>query len=222
MSLRTTIAPGTRFTRLLVLGTAPHHPKTNRSMTLCRCDCGNEAVFDTGSLKHRPRKSCGCQAREVISNGAHTTHGLSHTRTYTSWHSMKKRCTNPDSHCYHRYGGRGITFCNHWSIFENFLKDMGIRPIGRTLDRIDPNGNYEPSNCRWSTQSEQCRNRCNNRRLTLHSQTKSVKDWCKIYATSVTTFYRRTNAGMNEIDALTKPSRSRNLQRLRKSSVGVV
>jgi hypothetical protein len=86
-------------------------------------------------------------------------HGMFGTPTYRSWLHMKERCTNSRCHAYASYGGRGITVCERWSAsFENFLADMGKRPDGKTLDRIDNDGNYEPSNCRWATASEQRRN----------------------------------------------------------------
>jgi hypothetical protein len=85
------------------------------------------------------------------------------TRAYVSWRQMKQRCTNPKYPGFGRYGGRGIRFCDRWKLFANFLADMGDRPEGKSLDRIDCNGNYEPSNCRWATMTEQQRNRSTNK-----------------------------------------------------------
>lgn len=85
-------------------------------------------------------------------------HGLTHTKTYASWSAMHHRVNNPRHSDFAHYGARGITICKRWSSFENFYKDMVERPEGRTLDRIDVDGNYEPSNCRWATASEQRRN----------------------------------------------------------------
>lgn len=79
--------------------------------------------------------------------------------TYLSWKGMKARCNNPNNPKYHRYGGRGIRVCDSWRVFENFLEDMGPRPTGMTLDRVNNEGNYEPGNCKWSTRSEQALNR---------------------------------------------------------------
>jgi hypothetical protein len=86
---------------------------------------------------------------------AYFKHGWSTTPTYNSWRSMRHRCDNESNVGYAQYGGRGISYCERWALFENFLADMGERPEGKTLDRIDPDGNYEPSNCRWATVSEQ-------------------------------------------------------------------
>lgn len=91
------------------------------------------------------------------------THGMSRTPIYESWKAMRKRCLNPNAPKYRLYGGRGITICERWDYFENFREDMGERPIGLSLDRIDNDGNYEPGNCRWATQKEQQNNRSNNK-----------------------------------------------------------
>jgi hypothetical protein len=133
----------------------------------CRCVCGLEKDVPGGHLRrsHKPSKSCGCMQRELCSN-AKTRHGharhrtKSITGTYWSWQAMNARVRNPSSTSFKNYGGRGITICERWELFENFLADMGSRPDGLSLDRYpNPDGNYEPGNCRWATRQEQQKNK---------------------------------------------------------------
>ena len=133
---------------------------------LCKCECGNEKVINLHSIKKGLTKSCGCLRKETTIEYNKTTktihghRGMKNTKTYTTWLSMKQRCLNPNHTFYHYYGGRGITICNRWiNSFKNFLEDMGERPINKTLDRVNSNGNYEPENCKWSTPKEQVANR---------------------------------------------------------------
>lgn len=127
----------------------------------CVCDCGNTVVVAKNCLPSGNTQSCGCLNRELCIKRK-LTHGHSNRRgkgsaskTYSSWQAMKKRCTNPKATDYAYYGGRGITVCYRWRKFENFIQDMGERPEGMTLDRKNPNGNYTPRNCKWSTYLEQ-------------------------------------------------------------------
>jgi hypothetical protein len=121
----------------------------------CKCVCGNAETI-SGARLRAGRMKRGCLA---CSGRLHKKGGAGSSPTYNSWRAMRERCLRPDSQSYPNYGGRGITICDRWrNSFVNFLADMGERPNGHTLDRIDVNGNYEPGNCRWATNKRQARN----------------------------------------------------------------
>lgn len=127
------------------------------------------------------------------------------TKTYRSWESMKQRCLNPNFSSYKWYGGRGVKICERWlgqSGFENFLSDMGEVPNGLTLERIDNNGNYEPSNCRWATRKEQCRNRKTGAFITFHGRTQTIAAWAEELRVNPKTIYNRRYIGWNDEDSL--------------------
>lgn len=154
---------GQRHERLLVI------EKTNRgrSWLKCKCDCGNEVELPI--YKFLEYKSCGCLEKENKENLGknNRTHNMTKTRLYSVWCGMKDRCFNPNTEHYDRYGGRGITMCSEWkNSFESFMKwayengyDETITGKEQSIDRTDPNGNYEPSNCRWVSFKEQSRNK---------------------------------------------------------------
>jgi hypothetical protein len=157
-----------RYGKLTVIGwTARRHSNGHRQY-ICRCDCGNRVVVIAGNLKSGNSTSCGCHKAAVLAAGIQLRHGHSRktvngvdgrTRTYNSWRSMWDRCTCPKLQSYRYYGARGISVCDRWADFEAFLEDMGERPAGRTIDRLDSDGDYEPDNCQWSTPTEQIHNR---------------------------------------------------------------
>lgn len=129
----------------------------------CRCSCGAIVDVVVGNLRSGNTKSCGCKKAERIAKArsvhGHNKRGAS-SREYNSWASMKARCENPTNHKYRIYGARGISICDRWKeSFVAFLEDMGQRPPGTSLDRIDVDGNYEPGNCRWADPKTQTSNR---------------------------------------------------------------
>jgi len=144
-----------RYNKLTIIEDTGNRTKSGHIVFLCVCDCGNTKEVSSCNLRSGGVKSCGC----LMKKGNSLTHGDSKSYTYTTWNSMRTRCLNPNASNYHRYGGRGITICSRWNSYEKFVQDMGKRPEGLTIDRIDPNGNYEPSNCRWATAMVQRHNR---------------------------------------------------------------
>lgn len=172
---------GQRFNRLVVVEYKGHTPDKHHSLWLCRCDCGNELTTRANSLKTGNTKSCGCWQREATVRSS-TTHGQSGTPMHTCWANMIQRTSNPGHPSYRHYGGRGITVCSRWrDSFEAFAADMGPTfRDGLTLDRIDVNGNYEPSNCRWATRFEQQRNKRNNHVVTWRGRTMVLVEWAEL------------------------------------------
>jgi hypothetical protein len=163
---------GQRFGRLVAIEIIARPGNTTWR---CKCDCGGESTSGGSDLRSGRVESCGCIRREraaTVLAKLNTRHGLSKagpngrgTPEYAAWARMRRRCETPTDRVYRHYGGRGITVCQRWrESFEAFLADMGPRPGSNlSLDRLDVNGNYEPGNCRWATQSEQMRNTRRNR-----------------------------------------------------------
>jgi len=157
----------------------------------CVCECGNETIVSSNSLRRGTTRSCGCLALEAKTKNvrkmreANTRHGETHSYLYQTWWSMRQRCSNPNVRNYPRYGGRGITTHPVFDVYEGFrdyvLTSLGHRKPRESLDRIDNNGNYEPGNLRWATPPQQQRNRGDNRMVELFGEelclTEAIEKW---------------------------------------------
>jgi hypothetical protein len=134
---------------------------------------------------------------KVMKTGRKITHGKWGSKEWNSWDHMKRRCSNLNDQNYPNYGGRGITVCERWLKFENFYADMGDAPTkAHSLDRIDVNGNYEPTNCRWATNKEQQNNRTDNKILTIDGESKTVSQWAEFTGLPISTIWSRINNGI--------------------------
>lgn len=185
----------------------------------CRCVCGVEKFVQLNSIQNGRSVGCGCK-RNLDNSCRATTHGCSHRNRslsgYSTWINMRERCLNPKGKHYHYYGGRGISICEAWqNSFEKFQSDMGPKPKGASLDRIDNSKGYSPENCRWATSIEQNRNTRSNRLIEFRGEVKCFTEWCEVFGINPGTLYNRLNRfGWSVEDALTKPvqrSASRNV-----------
>jgi hypothetical protein len=194
---------GQRFDRLLVLGYLGIS-KNGSAIWRCQCDCGNIVDVVGHSIRSGHAKSCGCLSKESTSE-RFTTHGMSGTSAHIAWSNMLQRCQNPINPNYSNYGGRGVTVCDRWQEFENFFADMGEPPAGMSLDRKDNDGNYDPDNCRWTTNQQQAINKRSNQLLTLDGRTMPMMQWASETGIKANTIWYRLDRGWTVEDALTKP-----------------
>lgn len=202
---------GQKFNRLTVIGIVRDRDVSSRSRIRwkLRCDCGKEIVTTPFLVASGDQKSCGCLSAELARNRM-TKHGESHTRLFNIWANMRDRCNNAKNKRYDRYGGRGISVCKEWEndyiSFANWARENGYKD-DLTIDRIDVNGNYEPSNCRWANMKTQQRNRSNNHMVTIDGETKALAEWCEIYGNNLPLVSNRiSNMGWDEETAIKTPS----------------
>lgn len=191
---------GKRFGRLLVLRREGRRGK--RITWLCECDCGALHVVAGANLRSGGTTSCRSCAYKRMGK-IRSTHGMSKSREHHCWSMMKQRCCNPRCKSYLSYGGRGIAVCPRWlESFEAFFADMGEAPPGASLDRIDNDGDYEPSNCRWADVRTQGSNRRTSRRLYARGESLTVAEWARRLGCPTTTIWSRLKAGDSAEDAL--------------------
>lgn len=194
---------GQRFGRLVAIKLLPKRRGT-RTVWLCQCDCGSVHEAMTTNLDKGATKSCGCLNLDNLRSKNGCPSGMSGTPTYRSWRAMLFRCSNPKSG--RRYCARGIKVDQRWKRFDNFLADMGERPLGTSIDRIDNNGNYEPGNCRWADRYEQGRNRDTSRLITFNGKTQNVTDWARELGLNRNMLYKQLDKGVPVVQALTSPN----------------
>lgn len=186
---------GQRFGRLVVVERA-------ETKWLCKCDCGNTKAVLGGHLRSGDIKSCGC-----LQNEQRTKHGMRNTRVYKIWCAMKERCYYKTHKDFKNYGGRGIIVCDEWKenfqAFYDWAMSNGYEE-NLTIDRIEVNGNYEPSNCRWASCKDQNNNRSNNHILILKNESHTITEWSRITGIPLSTIKTRINSGWTIEKALTK------------------
>lgn len=179
------ISVGMKFSQWTVLAQA--EKKSRHPRWLCRCQCGRELIIYQCHLRSGNSKSC----RKCHSD----TKGMSKTPTWMSWSAMLERCTNKNHDAFHRYGGRGITVCDKWGRFAGFYEDMGLRPNGMSIDRIDNNIGYCKENCRWATHKEQSNNMSTNRKVEYRGKEYTIKQLSEYLGMNYDTLWKRFNCG---------------------------
>lgn len=207
MSRRIKMNPGDKYGRLTIVSEVEKINKKGHRRFLCRCECGNMRTVDMAGLRQGTTKSCGCLAREQTV-ARFKTHGMFGTPLYRVWAAMKARCYNPDVSSFSHYGGRGIKVCDEWAEFESFYRwaiNNGYKR-GLSIDRIDNEGDYRPSNCRWVSPRVQANNTRRNRMLTHNGKTMSIADWGRATGLNQTMIAKRLKRGWSVERALTTPS----------------
>lgn len=209
---------GKRFGRLVVIkiaGRTVREKHGTRVLWECLCDCGNTVVLTGCALKSGNTQSCGCFRKEQVKNRSviHGATSVKKEKLYDIWSQMKQRCCNPNNKSYKNYGGRGIKVCNEWvDSYQNFRKwaynneyDENAPRGSCTLDRIDNNGDYSPSNCRFTDQKIQNNNRRSNHLLTYNNEMHTITEWAIITGLSFRVIQHRIKVGWSTEKALTTP-----------------
>lgn len=197
---------GLRFGRLLAInrsGTGPN----GEVLWQCWCDCGKSPIYVSHKLRRLQIVSCGCHKSE-LARRMKTTHGCTKSPIYRTWKGMMARCYKPTRRNYHSYGGRGIRVCERWRDVRNFITDMMPTYVdGLTIDRINVNGNYEPSNCRWATSDQQHNNKTTSRYITALGKTQTVSQWMRETGLCHSTITYRFDKGWQADLIMTTPGK---------------
>ena len=200
------LLPGMKFGRLMVIAKSFRHDKNGAAFYDCVCSCGGKRTVRAADLIRGKTRSCGCLQRERH----YKIHGESKTPLYRTWCAMKSRTTNRNTDGYSLYGGRGISVCEEWAhdfaAFRDWALANGYQD-GLSIDRIDPDGNYCPENCRWITMAAQQRNKRNNHYMTFQGETKTVTEWASISGIRYQTIQSRIRRGWATDQVLGTPVR---------------
>lgn len=201
---------GQRYGKLIAICPTSKRTKSGGYIWVFKCDCGNVKDIPANSVRTGLIKSCGCLAKP---------HGGANSRLFNIWVDMRQRCNNPHVPNFNDYGGRGIAVCESWNksfiAFRNWSLENGYSDL-LSIDRINVNGNYEPSNCRWATSKQQAMNTRKNRIVLINGEEKAIHEWCKIYGISEESVYRRVRTfGWSFEQAITIPHlRKRNFKKV--------
>lgn len=206
---------GMKFGRLKVVSVFETTQKNGKTQIiyLCICDCGKEKRVSRSSLIYKKVHSCGCLQKEIVKKIGcrNRKHGKIPKKLYRVWEGMHERCRDVKNASYPRYGGRGITVCPEWKdyiVFRDWALKNGYKE-GVSIDRIDNDGNYEPSNCRWVELSIQSQNKRNNRYITINGETLTYSGWEKKFGLARGIIYSRISAGWTEEEAVLGKARIR-------------
>lgn len=197
---------GKTFGRLTVIERAAN--KGKQTSWKCECECGALVAVRGPHLKSGATASCGCLNAE-LARQLMTKHGMARTKIYRTWTRMKSRCLNRGDRKYADYGARGIKVCKRWMRFENFAEDMGEPGKEMTIERINNNGDYEPSNCRWATLEEQAQNKRTTLRITVSGKTMRAEQWARATGIPAKEIRRRLHRGWSAERAVRQPMRVR-------------
>lgn len=202
---------GKKFNFLTILSDMNTKDHAGSRLFECECECGKVVPRAVSKVVNGSVKSCGCMQAHIVSPegeivNSNFRHGMCGSDVYSTWNSMIGRCTNPKYDSWNNYGGRGITVCDRWLLFDNFYEDMGDRPLpGLSLERVDNDAGYSPENVVWANSNTQARNKRNTLFLSLNGKRKSLAEWAEITGFKPMTIRKRMVSGWSDEETLTVP-----------------